>query len=95
MDQPVIDKTIHELARLRILATLAVVESGDYAFLMQSTGLSWGNLSVQISRLKEAGFVEVEKGFVNNKPNTRVGLSNAGHAAFRAYKRDIAWMLGF
>ena len=59
-----IDRVVHEPARLAILALLYVVESADFTFIMNQTGLSWGNLSTHMSKLAEAGYIEVEKSFL-------------------------------
>jgi len=92
---PDIDKTVHELARLKIMATLDSVAEGDMTFLMNFTGLSWGNLSVQVSKLKDAGFVAVEKSFVDNKPQSRVSLTKEGKTAYASYKTAMGDLLGF
>lgn len=92
---PDIDKTIHELARLKIMATLDSVAEGDMTFLMNFTGLSWGNLSVQVSKLKDAGFVAVEKSFVDNKPQSRASLTKQGKQALKKYKSAMSDLLGF
>ena len=92
---PDIDKTIHELARLKIMATLASVKEGDMTFLMNFTGLTWGNLSVQVGKLKDAGFVHVEKSFVDNKPLSRARLTAEGRKAFEGYKDAISDILNF
>ena len=65
-----IDRIIHEPARLIIMAHLYVVESADFLFLMQQTGLTFGNLSSHMSKLEQAGFISVEKEFVDRKPHT-------------------------
>ncbi len=84
-----IDRLIHEPARLLIMAHLYVVESADFLFLIRQTGLTWGNLSSHMSRLEAAGYIEVEKGFVGKKPNTRLHLTGEGRAAFEAYRRSM------
>ena len=84
-----IDRTIHEPARLLITAHLYVVESADYVFLMQNTGLTWGNLSSHLSRLEAAGYVEITKEFVERKPHTMVKLTDEGRSAFNAYRRQM------
>ena len=65
-----IDRIIHEPARLIIMAHLYVVGSADFLFLMQQTGLTFGNLSSHMSKLEQAGFISVEKEFVDRKPHT-------------------------
>ena len=88
-----IDRIIHEPARLMILALLYVVESGDFTFLMRQTGLTWGNLSSHLSKLEEAGYVEVEKEFVGKKPHTMLHLTGDGRLAFREYRQRIKHVL--
>ena len=88
-----IDRIIHEPARLMILALLYVVESGDFTFLMRQTGLTWGNLSSHLSKLEEAGYVEVEKEFIGKKPHTMLHLTGQGRAAFQEYRQRIKQVL--
>jgi len=84
-----IDRVIHEPARLLITAHLYVVDSADYVFLMRNTGLTWGNLSSHLSKLEEAGYVEITKDFVERKPHTMAHLTDAGRQAFDAYRRQM------
>jgi DNA-binding MarR family transcriptional regulator len=84
-----IDRVIHEPARLLITAHLYVVESADYVFLMQSTGLTWGNLSSHLSKLEAAGYVEITKEFIERKPHTMVKLTPEGRTAFDDYRRQM------
>ena len=84
-----IDRVIHEPARLLITAHLYVVESADYVFLMQNTGLTWGNLSSHLSKLEAAGYVEITKDFIERKPHTLVTLTPEGRSAFDAYRRQM------
>jgi DNA-binding transcriptional ArsR family regulator len=86
---PVIDRIIHEPARLLITAHLYVVESADYVFLMQNTGLTWGNLSSHLSKLEGAGYVEITKEFIQKKPHTMVQLTESGRVAFDTYRRQM------
>jgi DNA-binding MarR family transcriptional regulator len=84
-----LDRTIHEPARLMIMAFLYVVEAGDYTYLMSETGLTWGNLGAHLNRLEEAGYVEIEKGYKGRRPNSMAHLTPAGRAAFQAYRRSL------
>jgi DNA-binding MarR family transcriptional regulator len=84
-----IDRLVHEPARLMILALLYVIESGDFTFLMRQTGLTWGNLSSHMSKLEDAGYIEVEKTFKGKKPNTMLRLTNEGRAAFQEYVQNM------
>jgi len=93
--QPVadIDRVIHEPARLMILANLYVVESADFLFLMRQTGLTGGNLSSHLSKLEEAGYIDIEKEFVGKKPHTMLRLTDKGQAAFREYRQSMKQVL--
>jgi DNA-binding MarR family transcriptional regulator len=84
-----IDRLIHEPARLLIMAHLYVVEGADFLYLMNQTGLTFGNLSSHMSRLEEAGYIEVEKTFVDKRPNTRLRLTEAGRKAFDEYRTSL------
>ena len=81
-----IDKLIHEPVRLLLLAHLYVVESADFLYLMNQLGLTFGNLSSHMSKLEEAGYIEVEKEFVDKKPVTRLSLTDEGRIAFSDYR---------
>lgn len=87
-----IDKLIHEPVRLLLLAHLYVVESADFIYLMNQLGLTFGNLSSHMSKLEEAGYIAVEKEFVEKKPVTHLSLTDEGRAAFADYRgrmRDL------
>ncbi|MBU7023965.1 MAG: transcriptional regulator [Theionarchaea archaeon] len=84
-----IDKLIHEPARLLILAHLYVVNSADFLFLQSQTGLTSGNLSSHVTKLEEAGYVEIEKGYVEKKPHTMLKLTERGRNAFKDYVQSM------
>jgi DNA-binding transcriptional ArsR family regulator len=84
-----LDKTIHEPARLIIMAHLYVVESADFLFLQRQTQMTPGNLSAHLSKLEDAGYVEIKKEFIERKPHTALALTKKGRDAFRQYRRDI------
>jgi DNA-binding MarR family transcriptional regulator len=88
-----IDQVIHAPARLMVLSYLYVVESADFIFLMRLTGLTWGNLSTHLSKLEEAGYVAIVKGYKGKKPHTLVRLTEHGRVAFREYKRSMQRVL--
>ena len=94
--QPIadIDRTVHEPARLMILALLYVVESADFLFLMRQTGLTRGNLSSHMSKLEDAGYIDIQKEFVGKKPHTMLRLTDEGRAAFREYRQSMEQVLG-
>jgi len=88
-----IDRLIHEPARLLIMANLFVLEAADFLYLMNQTGLTFGNLSGHMTRLEEAGYIEVEKSFVDKRPNTRLSLTDAGRKAFEEYRKNMRGLL--
>jgi len=73
---------------------LYVLDKADYTFLMNLTGLTWGNLSSHITKMEEAHYVEIEKEFVARKPHTLVKLTEQGRAAFEDYKKSMRQILG-
>ena len=92
-DDHEIDKVIHEPARLKIVTQLYVVESADMTYLMRQTGLTWGNISSHVSKLEDAGYVEVKKDFVEKKPRTTLTLTPEGRRAFENYREAIKEVL--
>ena len=88
-----IDRTIHAPARLMVMTFLYVVESADYIFLQNLTGLTWGNLSSHLSKLESEGYVAVHKEIIGKKPHSMVNLTEQGRKAFRKYKQAIQTVL--
>ena len=84
-----LDRVVHEPARMAVMSLLYVVDSADFTFLMNQTGLTWGNLSAHMSKLEEASYVEVEKSFKGRRPNTALRLTRQGREAFREYVRTM------
>jgi DNA-binding transcriptional ArsR family regulator len=82
---PDVNRLVHEPARLAILTVLSACESADFLFLQSATGLTKGNLSVQISRLEEAGLVRVEKRIRKKKTLTTISLAPNGRTQVEAY----------
>lgn len=88
-----IDQVIHAPARLMILVLLYVVESLDYVFLKNQTGLSWGNLSTHLGKLENAGYIDIEKGYQGKKPQSKIKLTPQGRKAFKNYKSNLQTVL--
>jgi DNA-binding MarR family transcriptional regulator len=84
-----IDRTIHAPARLMILAFLSVVESADFTFLLNQTGLTRGNLSSHLSKLEAAEYISVEKEFVERIPRTLIRLTGDGREAIETYRENM------
>jgi DNA-binding MarR family transcriptional regulator len=77
-DELALDRLIHEPARLAIMTVLSSVHAADFVFLQRTTGLTKGNLSSHLTKLEDAGLVQIEKKFVLKKPNTSVQLTPDG-----------------
>ena len=88
-----LDRTVHSPARLMILAYLYVAGSADFVFLMRETGLTRGNLSSHMSTLEEAGYIRINKAFVNKRPFTLLSLTEKGRVAFRTYRQRMKQFL--
>ena len=84
-----IDRLIHEPSRLMIMTNLYVVQSADFLFLQHQTGMTPGNLSAHLSKLEDAGYVEVTKEFIERKPHTALALTKEGRAAFKEYRKKV------
>lgn len=93
--QPIadLDRTIHSPARLMILALLSVVDSVDFTYLLTQTGLTRGNLSSHLSRLEEAGYIQVTKEFVERVPRTLIRLTGEGRQAIQSYRENMRQVL--
>jgi DNA-binding MarR family transcriptional regulator len=84
-----IDRLIHEPSRLTIMANLYVVQSADFLFLQHQTGMTPGNLSAHLSKLEDAGYIEVTKEFIERKPHTALALTKKGRVAFKEYRKKV------
>jgi len=84
-----LDRRVHDPARLAILTALSACERADFLFLQRITGLSKGNLSSHLSKLEEAGLVEIEKRFVAKKTQTLIRLSDAGRRSIESYWQEM------
>jgi len=89
-----IDKIVHEPARYLILSILYVIESGDFLFIQNQSGLTKGNLSSHVSKLEDSGYVKVVKRFVGKKPHTMLKITPAGRKAFEDYRRTMSGIIG-
>ncbi|HEX7263094.1 MAG TPA: transcriptional regulator [Candidatus Dormibacteraeota bacterium] len=84
-----LDRLVHEPARLVILTALASCASADFVFLQRVTRLTNGNLSAHLTKLSEARLVEIEKRFVDRKPNTHVLITAKGRSAVTEHWRRL------
>lgn len=85
-----LDRIIHEPARLVILAALNKVEEADFKFLCTVTGLTKGNLSRQAAQLEEAGYIMIRKYYRGRVPATSYRMTEGGRTAFTEYWRRMA-----
>jgi DNA-binding transcriptional ArsR family regulator len=89
---PEIDRVVHEPARLAILTVLSSCEEADFLFLERATKLSRGNLSVQLTRLEDAGVIEIDKRIEHKRTLTTAKLTDQGRHALNAYWDSMgAW----
>lgn len=84
-----IDDVIHGRLRLGVMAYLASAETADFNELKSVLQATQGNLSVHLRKLEEAGYVDIEKGFRERKPLTRIRITSRGRAAFGRYLQAI------
>lgn len=75
------------------MSVLSVSESADFVYLRRETGLTAGNLSVQLTKLEDAGYIALKKEFVGKVPRTQCSMTKEGKAAFKEYRAYIARLL--
>ncbi len=84
-----LDPLLHSQLRLAIMSLLIGLESAEFNFLLEETGASKGNLSIQLKKLEKAKYIRIEKSFRNNYPLTTVSITQTGIDAFERYVEDI------
>jgi DNA-binding MarR family transcriptional regulator len=92
-DYRAIDDHIHGRVRLAIMAYLSGADSAEFRELRDAASATDGNLSANLRRLEEAGYVEIAKSFVDRRPHTRVILTSIGREAWIAYLARMRAML--
>jgi DNA-binding PadR family transcriptional regulator len=90
---PELNPVVHGKLRLALLTLLTGVEEADFTWLREKTGASDGNLGAQLLKLEDAGYVTVEKRFVQRKPQTLYRMTDAGRAALTEYVRALRQLL--
>jgi DNA-binding MarR family transcriptional regulator len=80
-----LDPVLHSQLRLAVISLLINTEAAEFTYLQEQSGATAGNLSIQISRLKEAGYIEVTKKFHNNYPQTLCRITPLGRKKFGEY----------
>ena len=89
-----LDPILHSQLRLAVMSLLISVKQAEFTFIKEKTNSTAGNLSVQIQKLKEAGYIEVIKQFKDNYPQTICKITNAGIKAFEEYVQVLKTYLG-
>jgi len=84
-----LDPLLHSQLRLAIMSILISVKQAEFIFIREKTNSTAGNLSVQIQKLKEAGYIEVIKDFKDNYPNTSCKITPRGIKAFEEYVKTL------
>ena len=84
-----LDPVLHSQLRLAVVSLLIGVKEAEFIFLKEKTGATAGNLSVQIQKLREAGYIDVIKQFKDNYPQTICKITNAGIKAFDQYVKNL------
>lgn len=84
-----LDPILHSQLRLAVVSLLAGVEQAEFTYIREQTGATAGNLSIQITKLKDAGYIEVTKRFRNNYPQTLCSLTQLGRQKFLEYIKDL------
>ena len=80
---------LHSELRLAVMSLLVSVGEADFVYLRKQTGATAGNLSVQLEKLRQAGYIDITKKFIGKRPNTSCRLTKEGMAAFEEYVEAI------
>jgi len=80
-----LDPILHAQLRLAVMSLLIGVKEAEFTFLKEKSKATAGNLSIQLNKLKEAGYIEINKQFRNNYPLTLCKITRKGVEAFDAY----------
>lgn len=91
---PELNPVIHGKLRLALLSLLCGIEEAEFTWLRAKTGSTDGNLGAQLVKLEEAGYVVVEKKFVQRKPQSLYRVTEAGRTALAEYVRALKQLLG-
>jgi DNA-binding transcriptional ArsR family regulator len=84
-----LDPILHSQLRLAIMSLLISVKEAEFTFIKEKTNATAGNISVQVQKLKDAGYIEVTKQFKDNYPQTICKITATGVKAFEAYVKAL------
>jgi hypothetical protein len=89
-----LDPLLHSQLRLGVISILIGADEADFVFIREKTGATAGNLSVQIEKLREAGYIKVTKSFRGKMPRTTCKITAAGIRAFEKYVKSLKDYIG-
>ena len=89
-----LDPILHSQLRLAVMSLLIGVKEAEFTFIREKTAATAGNLSVQIQKLKDAGYIEVTKQFKDNYPQTMCRITKKGIGAFENYVQALKQYIG-
>jgi DNA-binding transcriptional ArsR family regulator len=89
-----LDPLLHSQLRLAVMSILVGADEADFVFIREKTGSTAGNLSVQIEKLREAGYIKVTKSFKGKMPRTTCRITSAGLRAFEHYVKNLKDYIG-
>ena len=84
-----LDPILHSQLRLAVISLLMSVDVAEFTYIREQTGATAGNLSIQITKLKEAGYIEVTKKFRDNYPQTLCSITSLGKEKFTEYVNSL------
>ena len=84
-----LDPVLHSQLRLAVISLLISTETAEFTYIREQTGATAGNLSIQITKLKESGYIEVTKKFRNNYPQTLCSITPIGREKFTEYVSSL------
>ncbi len=90
-----LDPILHSQLRLAVISLLINVDEAEFTYIREETKATAGNLSIQINKLKEAGYIEVNKRFKGNYPQTMCRITQTGIKKFEEYIDAIKTYLDF
>jgi DNA-binding MarR family transcriptional regulator len=93
---PALNETIHQTARLRVMAVLVTLDPGaevEFTYLRGLLDLTDGNLGAHLRKLEEAGYIAVNKTFVDRKPRTFISITSEGRRVFKEHVEALQAIL--
>jgi predicted transcriptional regulator len=84
-----LDPILHSQLRLAVISLLISVKEAEFTYIKDKTNATAGNLSVQVNKLKEAGYIDVVKQFKDNYPQTMCKITSKGISAFEIYVKNL------